>query len=165
MLTAGTNERRSIARFGLAGIANTATDWTTYYLVGPLAGLNDTGAKALGVLAGISMAYVMNSRWVFRSSFDSVLRDAESRRRRAVLHAKSYLLMMAAYGVGMASNVGAFWVVSQATEIRIIALAAATAVSMVINYSLSRRIFGMVVRKQTSVEPSNGDDTRGQDSE
>lgn len=56
---------RLLARFGLAGIANTIVGYSVI-LAGLWAGLGDYVANAAGYSVGFVLSYVLNRRFVFR---------------------------------------------------------------------------------------------------
>jgi len=58
---------RQLARFGLAGLVNTAVGFAVIVLLDPVLGLTPALANALGYIAGMSVGFVLNRGFVFRS--------------------------------------------------------------------------------------------------
>lgn len=56
-----------LARFGLAGLVNTAVGFTVVVVLDPVLGLPPALANALGYLVGIAVGFVLNRGFVFRS--------------------------------------------------------------------------------------------------
>lgn len=54
-----------LARFGLAGLANTALGYSVI-VAALLAGVGDYLANAIGYLAGFALSFVLNRRFTFR---------------------------------------------------------------------------------------------------
>lgn len=133
-------------RFVAAGTVNTGVDWSTFYLLTGVGGLNQTAAKSISVFLGMTSAYILNALWVFRSDFMARLSVQEGKRRRIVLVATTYVQTLLAYALGMALNVGTFAAVRALGLIDLGSLAAATAVSFLFNYLFSRRIFSGLMR-------------------
>ncbi|HEY3887278.1 MAG TPA: GtrA family protein [Caulobacteraceae bacterium] len=56
-----------IARFGLAGLVNTAIGFAVVVVLDPVLGLSPPLANAAGYAVGISVGFVLNRGFVFRS--------------------------------------------------------------------------------------------------
>ncbi len=58
------SDYRSILRYGLVGMANTAVGYSVI-LAGLAAGLGDIASNATGYAAGLTLSFVLNRRWTF----------------------------------------------------------------------------------------------------
>jgi putative flippase GtrA len=94
-----------LARFGLAGLVNTAVGFGVIVLLDPVLGLPPALANAIGYAAGMATGFVLNRSFVFRS--DGAL--PATGLRYAIAVAASFALNQAVLGaMGSLLGVGSF---------------------------------------------------------
>jgi putative flippase GtrA len=126
-------------KFGIAGIFNTAVDWSTYFLFSKVFHYNEILAKIGGVFIGVLSAFILNSFWVFYDSFKIKLHlhILLSTKFRFLLF--KFFQFVIVYSVGMLINVLAFSLIYKITENELLSLSFATACSFLINFLLSKK--------------------------
>jgi|GEM_PF-2284408 len=106
--------RFRFVRFGMVGIINTVIDWGIYFLVLWLLGKGykilfvetDTWARAAGIVVGVTSAFFMNSRWVFKDNgYHNHFFDEITWQEKFSIISKSYFKFVASYAMGMGMNI------------------------------------------------------------
>ena len=106
--------RFRFVRFGMVGVFNTVLDWSVYFLVLIMLGEGykimhvetDTWAKAAGNVVGVTSAFFLNSRWVFKDNgYHNHLHDEITPKEKLLLIGGSYVKFVASYGLGMGMNI------------------------------------------------------------
>ena len=106
--------RFRFVRFGMVGVFNTILDWSVYFLVLIVLGEGykimhvetDTWAKAAGNVVGVTSAFFLNSRWVFKDNgYHNHLHDEITPKEKLLLIGGSYVKFVASYGLGMGMNI------------------------------------------------------------
>ncbi len=131
---------RPFLRFALAGFVNTGVDWAVYFAASRLIGQNlETVAKILGVMCGITSAYMLNSLWVFRDRFLSQFRSRVGFQGKTLYIVQSYAKLFLTYAFGMAVNVLAFAGMRRLGLWELLCLTVATGLSLCINFLILNR--------------------------
>jgi len=99
-----------LARFGLAGLVNTAVGFAVVVVLDPGLGVPPAMANAVGYLVGMAVGFILNRGFVFRSSHGvpaSGLRYAIAAIAAFVLNQVVLRLAGAALGAGAAQHAAA----------------------------------------------------------
>jgi putative flippase GtrA len=109
--------RFRFVRFGMVGVFNTVLDWAVYFTV--LATLGDghkiffvetdTWARAAGIGVGVTSAFFLNSRWVFKDNgYHNHFFDDITWQQKVSIVFGSYVKFVASYALGMCMNILAY---------------------------------------------------------
>lgn len=112
--------------FACAGLLNTCVDWGVYFALSHIIHLSLPLAKGLGVCAGVTSAYFINTLVVFRTN----------NTHSSSISIKKFGKFVSCYSIGMILNVLVFHVSIQVGVKEIISLLIATGVSLITNYTL-----------------------------
>ncbi len=144
-----------VIRFGMVGVFNTLLDWGIYALVLLSLGTGykimfvdtDTWARAAGIAVGVTSAFFLNSRWVFKDhGFHNHLHQDFTFQEKLAIIGRSYTKFVASYAMGMGMNILAYTTMKRlhldsfpveyglGVLSRLPALFVSTAVSAVFNY-------------------------------
>lgn len=104
-------------RFGMVGAFNTILDWSIYFLVLVLLGTGykillvetDTWARAAGIAVGVTSAFFLNSRWVFKDKgYHNHFHDTLTLSGKLTIITRSYVKFVASYAMGMGMSILAY---------------------------------------------------------
>ena len=128
-----------LLRFGLAGVVNTAVDWSTYFLLTRVFGVkSELVSKIVGVGLGMVVAYAQNSLFVFREQFQDGIGKRVGFWKRTEYVFVGFFKMVATYSIGMTLNVLVFKSLRIVHFHEILSLTGATGVSLLFNFVFTR---------------------------
>ena len=133
------NVDRGLVRFAAAGLINTGVDWMAYYVLSRTAFGAGWEAKTIGIFCGILSAFVLNSVWVFRASFQQNYSALETPAQKRSFVFYTFGKMLAAYGFGMGVNLLVFMLAMRTGTPELIALGLATGCSLLVNFFISKK--------------------------
>jgi putative flippase GtrA len=117
-------------RFGLVGVANTATDFVLFAFLVQAVGMHVAAANVLSYSAGVLQSFTLNSAWTFRG-----LRSRGTMPRRFA----AFCLVNV---VSLAVTTALVWLLSLIMP-ALLAKAASVGAGFLMNFQLSRRlVFG-----------------------
>jgi putative flippase GtrA len=114
-------------RFGLVGVANTATDFVLFAFLVQAIGMHVAAANVLSYSAGVLQSFTINSAWTFRG-----LRSTGSMPRRFA----AFCLVNV---VSLLVTTALVWLLSLAMP-ALLAKAVSVGAGFLINFQLSRRL-------------------------
>lgn len=127
---------RQLFIFTICGIINTFTDWLVYYTGRNILGIIPELSKILGTIVGISVAFLLNSLWVFRKEYKILLLRAPCPQSKTV---QLFFHFFFVYLIGMTTNFLVFTITLKSTNQELLALLLATMCSLILNFLLIKR--------------------------
>lgn len=132
---------KQFIKFGIAGVVNTAVDWSIYFMATYLLSKGNfpVAGKIAGSIGGITSAFFSNSLWVFRKDFIPAFCECTGIRKKSLFVIGSYCKMLLTYALGLTINISVFYSLRHFHFYDLVCLAAATFCSLFFNFYYSKK--------------------------